>query len=160
MGEYAPEDVRKVHENAGPDKSVSDWHDKEKSEREREHEKDEQHKNEGARPGDQQQALDAETGTPRPKYDQYEVNQAGNTDKKAATHRQQEQQQQSQSGSGDAQRGYGNARDEDGEMEQDVADKKKGDEADIAESEAKPGEISDRPDERAAADANRPLGGS
>ena len=38
---------------------------------------------EGARPGDQQQALDAEVGSPRPEYDQYEMNQAGNINKQA-----------------------------------------------------------------------------
>lgn len=60
----------------------------------------------GAQPGDQQQALDAQTGGPRPEYDQYEVNQAGNINKQA---------------------------------------------------EAQPGEVSSRPDRRAAADADRPL---
>ena len=52
---------------------------------------------------------------------------------------------------GKAQGGYGNAQDEDGTSEQDAAKK------DDAE-QARPAETSDRPDERAMGDANRPLG--
>ncbi|MBT8426887.1 MAG: hypothetical protein KJO02_02535 [Erythrobacter sp.] len=111
MGEYAPEDQRTIHENAGPDQSMSNWHDIEKSERQRQHE-------------------------------------------------QQEEQSQQQ---GEAQRGYGNARNEDGQMEQDVATASHGEQPlaqGDSENSAQPGEISDRPDTRAAADANRPLGES
>ena len=94
----------------------------------------------GARPGNQQQALDAQTGGPRPEYDQYEVNQAGNINHQAK-----------------AQAGYGNARDESGQMEQDVATGSMGANP-LAQEDSQPGEISPRPDQRAAADADRPLG--
>ena len=30
MGEYAPEDQRTIHKNAGPEQSMSDWHELEK----------------------------------------------------------------------------------------------------------------------------------
>ena len=123
MGEYAPDDQRSVHKS-----DDGSWQKQEQQ----------QHDSEGARPGDQQQALDAQVGGPRPEYDQYEVNQAGNINKQA-----------------EAQRGYGNARDEDGQMEQDMAETAQ---QDVFSSQ--PGEISDRPDERASADANRPLGES
>ena len=102
MGEYAPDDQRMVHRNAGPDQSMSDWHAREEA--------------------------------------------------------QQEQ------GEGEAQAGYGNARNEDGTMEQDVATESLGNQPlaqdTSAMGDAQPGEISNRPDERAAADANRPLGRS
>ncbi|MBY6218909.1 hypothetical protein [Qipengyuania aquimaris] len=111
MGEYAPEDQRTIHKNAGPEHSMSDWHEIEKSERQRQHE-----------------------------------------------------QQEVQSQQGEAQRGYGNARDEDGQMEQDIATASLGEQplaqGDASTGTAQPGEISSRPDERAAADANRPLGSS
>ena len=94
----------------------------------------EQQQGQGAQPGDQQQALDAQVGGPRPEYDQYEVNQAGNINAQAEQ----------------AQPGYGNARDEEGHMEDEAAKDGK--------DTAKPGETSLRPDERAEADANRPLG--
>ena len=101
----------------------------------------------GAQPGDQQQALHAQTGGPRPEYDQYEVNQAGNINKQA-----------------DAQQGYGNARDNSGQMEQDVATgnlgKQQLHQGDDFDGNMQPGEISQRPDTRAAADADRPLGES
>ena len=96
---------------------------------------------EGAQPGDQQQALDAQVGGPRPEYDQYEVNQAGNINAQAEQ----------------AQPGYGNARDEEGHMEDEAAKDAK-DGANDGKDTAKPGETSPRPDERAEADANRPLG--
>ena len=123
MSDYAPDDQRKVHN----DKDAN-WRQQE-----------EQQQNDGAQPGNQQQALDAQVGGPRPEYDQYEVNQAGSINKQA-----------------EAQSGYGNARDEDGQMEQDVAS-----EGEVPSPDApQPGEVSDRPDTRAAADANRPLSGS
>lgn len=111
MGEYAPEDQRTVHKNSGPDSSMSDWHDREKSERERQHE-------------------------------QHEASKAGKDTQ--------------------AQQGYSNARGENGKMEQDAAVSSQGEGGiDNAETgNAQPGEISDRPDKRAAADANRPLEGS
>ena len=63
-----------------------------------------------------------------------------------------------------AQRGYGNARNEDGQMEQDIATASLGEQplaqGDASTGTAQPGEISSRPDERAEADANRPLGSS
>lgn len=124
MSDYAPDDQRAVHNNKD-----ATWREQE----------EQQQQKQGGRPGDQQQALDAQTGGPRPEYDQYEVNQAGNINNQA-----------------EAQRGYGNARDENGQMEQDVALNEDGDET----AEAQPGEISDRPDRRAAADANRPVSGS
>ncbi|MBX7539444.1 hypothetical protein [Qipengyuania sphaerica] len=62
---------------------------------------------EGAQPGNQQQALAAQVGGPRPEYDQYEVNQPGNINKL---------------GQAQAQQGYGNARNEEGQMEQDAAE--------------------------------------
>ena len=127
MGEYAPDDQRNVHKN-----DDGSWQEQER-----------QQHNEGAQPGDQQQALDAQVGGPRPEYDQYEVNQAGNINKQS-----------------EAQRGYGNARDEDGQMEQDVATGSYGNASLAQDDSAQPGEISNRPDERAAADANRPLGES
>ena len=46
-------------------------------------------RNEGAQPGDQQQAQFAETGTARPEYDQYEINQPGNLNKKGEERRKQ-----------------------------------------------------------------------
>lgn len=64
---------------------------------------------------------------------------------------------QSEQDEGQARRGYGNARDEDGQMEQDVATGSHGKQP-LAKGEAQPGETSSRPDQRAAADANRPLG--
>ena len=72
-----------------------------------------------------------------------------------------ETRQQDQSDDGQAQRGYGNARNEDGMMEQDVATADLGNQP-LAQGnpEAQPGEISSQPDERARADANRPLGKS
>ncbi|QZD91030.1 hypothetical protein K3148_06505 [Qipengyuania aurantiaca] len=94
-------------------------------------------------PENQQQALDAQVGGPRPEYDQYEVNQPGNINKQA-----------------EAQQGYGNARNENGQMEQDIATGSLGNASLAQDDSAQPGEISDRPDERAAADANRPLGES
>ncbi|MGE5953026.1 MAG: hypothetical protein ACM308_05320 [Qipengyuania vulgaris] len=98
---------------------------------------------EGAQPGDQQQALDAQVGGPRPEYDQYEVNQAGNINNQA-----------------EAQQGYGNARDADGQMEQDIAGEDSGTPSPGRDDVALPGQIPDRPDKRAAADAARPLTGS
>ena len=127
MGEYAPDDQRSVHKS-----DDGSWQSQEQ-----------QQQGEGAQPGDQQQALDAQVGGPRPEYDQYEVNQAGNINKQV-----------------EAQRGYGNARDEDGQMEQDVATGNLGRSSFSQDDSAQPGEISDRPDERAAADASRPLGES
>ena len=135
MGQYEPNDSRDV--------TLADGHEpggiKRTGPREAETRQQEQHDGEGAEPGNQKQALDVQVGGPRPEYDQYEVNQAGNINAQA-----------------EAQGGYGNARDEDGQMEQDVAlgEENSGDRA------AQPGEISDRPDTRAAADANRPLSGS
>ena len=129
MGEYAPDDQRMVHRS-----DDGSWQQQEQDQK-------------GAREGDQQQALHAQTGSARPEYDQYEVNQPGNLNNEA-----------------EAQRGYGNARDADGQMEQDVATAGMGEQplaqGDSVVSDAQPGEISDRPDERAAADANRPLGSS
>ena len=134
MGQYEPNDSRNVTLNDGHEPGGI----KRTGPREAEtRQQDEQQQNEGAQPGNQQQALDAQVGGPRPEYDQYEVNQAGNINKQA-----------------EAQSGYGNARDEDGQMEQDVA---LGDED---EQLAQPGEVSVRPDQRAAADAARPLSGS
>ena len=100
MGEYAPDDQRMVHKNAGPDHSMSDWH-----------------------------------------------------------RREQEEQQQEQQQDDGAQPGYGNARNESGQMEQDVATGDLGNQS-LAQGPdgTEPGEISQRPDERALADANRPLG--
>ena len=57
---------------------------------------------------------------------------------------------------GKAQGGYGNAQNEQGTSEQDVAKKDRASK-DRAE-QARPAETSDRPDERAMGDANRPLG--
>lgn len=69
--------------------------------------------------------------------------------------------QQEQSDDTQAQRGYGNARNEDGTMEQDVATGDLGNQPLAQGSDnAQPGEISGQPDERARADANRPLGES
>ncbi len=127
MSEYAPDDQRSVHNSKD-----ANWR-----------EQEEQQQNEGAQPGNQQQALDAQVGGPRPEYDQYEVNQPGNINKQA-----------------EAQSGYGNARNEDGQMEQDVATESFGSQPLQQGDSAQPGEISDRPDERAAADAARPLSGS
>lgn len=141
MGEYAPEDQRTVHKNAGPQDTMSDWHEREETERERQHEQQEQ---KGGQPGDQQQAIKADSGTPRPEYDQYEVNQAGNTNK----------QSQSQ-----AQMGYGNARDEDAQREQDVRSSGFDNSLNAPQVDGgKPGEISSNPAKRAEADAERPLG--
>lgn len=64
---------------------------------------------------------------------------------------------QSEQDEDQARRGYGNARDEDGQMEQDGATGSHGKQP-LAQGEAQPSEISSRPDHRAAADANRPLG--
>ncbi len=147
MGEYAPEDQRTVHKNAGPQDTMSDWHERESTERERQHEQQER---KGGQPGDQQQATKADSDTPRPEYDQYEVNQATSTNKQS--------QSQSQDNSS-AQMGYGNARDEDEHMEQDVSSKGLGNSLDAPSVKgAKPGEISSNPAARAEADAERPLG--
>ncbi len=82
---------------------------------------------------------------------------------KSERQRQHEQQEEQSQEQGEAQRGYGNARNEDGQIEQDVAKASYGEQP-LAQSDGEksvqPGEISDRPDMRAAADANRPLGGS
>jgi hypothetical protein len=133
MGEYAPDDQRNVHKSDG-----GSW---------QQQQEQQQNQSQGGQPGDQQQAAKADTGSPRPEYDQYEVNQPGNLNKQS-----------------EAQSGYGNARNEDGQMEQDIATSRHGDQplaqGESINSNAQPGEISDRPDERAAADANRPLGGS
>ena len=99
----------------------------------------------GAQPGDQQQGDKADTGTARPEYDQYEVNQSTSLNKKAKG-------------------GYGNASTEDGEEEADMADAARGSDDDIDDAapdqarKAMPGETSDRPDVHAKADAARPLG--
>ena len=134
MGQYEPDDSRDV--------TLTDGHEpggiKRTGPREGETRQQDQQRNEGAQSGDQQQALNAQVGGPRPEYDQYEVNQAGNLNKQAQ-----------------AQSGYGNARNEDGQMEQNVAR----DDVAGAGDRAQPGETSDRPDERAAADANRSLSG-
>ena len=72
-----------------------------------------------------------------------------------------ETRQQEQSEDAHAQRGYGNARNEDGTMEQDVATGDLGNQRLAQGSDnAQPGEISGQPDERARADADRPLGES
>ncbi|UOR15954.1 hypothetical protein [Qipengyuania aquimaris] len=75
-----------------------------------------------------------------------------------------QRQHEQQEKQGEAQRGYGNARNEDGQMEQDIATASLGEQplaqGDASMNTAQPGEISSRPDERAAADANRPLGSS
>lgn len=135
MGQYEPNDSRDV--------TLTDGHEpggiKRTGPREAKTREQEKQQNEGAQPSNQQQALDAQVGGPRPEYDQYEVNQAGNINKQA-----------------EAQSGYGNARDEDGQMEQDAALE----EADAKSAAVQPGEISDAPDKRAAADAARPLSGS
>ena len=135
MGQYEPNDSRDV--------TLTDGHEpggiKRTGPREAETREQEEQQSEGAQPGNQQQALDAQVGGPRPEYDQYEVNQAGNINKQA-----------------EAQSGYGNARDEDGQMEQDAALE----DADAKSAAAQPGEISDAPDKRAAADAARPLSGN
>ena len=91
MGEYAPDDQRKVHNS-----DDGSWQAQEKQ--------GQPQQGEGARPGDQQQALQAQVGGPRPEYDQYEVNQPGNINLQS-----------------EAQSGYGNSRDESGRMEQDAA---------------------------------------
>ena len=138
MGQYEPDDSRDVtlnqgHEPGGIERTGP-----------REGETRQQEQGEGARKGDQQQAVKADSGTPRPEYDQYEVNQAGNTNK----------QSQSQ-----AQMGYGNARDENAQQEQDVGSTGLGNSLDPPNvNGAQPGEISSNPAERAEADAERPLG--
>ena len=75
-----------------------------------------------------------------------------------------QRQNEQQEKQGKAQRGYGNARNEDGQMEQDIATASLGEQplaqGDASTGTAQPGEISSRPDERAEADANRPLGSS
>ena len=116
------------------------------------------------------QGIDNRAGDPRPEYDQYEVNQPGSVNKKSdhAERRagsgqsqelngmKQSQQRAKQSGgsiteTGDAQAGYGNSKDADGRSEQDAAKKK-------AEGTDPVGETSPAPNERAQADAARPLG--
>ena len=135
MGQYEPEDSRDVTLNDGHEPGgIKRTGPREDESRQQEQQ---QQQGEGAQPGDQQQALDAQVGGPRPEYDQYEVNQAGNINAQAEQ----------------AQPGYGNARDEEGHMEKEAA---KG--AKDGKDTAKPGETSPRPDERAEADANRPLG--
>ncbi|MBX7528029.1 hypothetical protein [Qipengyuania vesicularis] len=75
-----------------------------------------------------------------------------------------EQEEGAQDDSARAQPGYGNARNAEGQMDQDVATSSLGDrplaQGSKASAIAQPGEISSRPDERAAADADRPLGES
>ena len=59
-----------------------------------------------------------------------------------------------------AQMGYGNARNDDGMMEQDVPDAKLNNSLDAPNiNSAQPGEVSSRPDVRARADAGRPIDG-
>ena len=69
-----------------------------------------------------------------------------------------QRQHEQQEKQGEAQRGYGNARNEDGQMEQDIATASLGEQplaqGDASTGTAQPGEISSRPDERAAADAD------
>ena len=137
MGEYAPEDQRTVHANAGPKDSISDWHEREKTERERQH--DQYEGKAGAQPGDQPQALHAQTGGPRPEYDQYEVNQAGTINTQAS---------------------QDTGPDSEAQFEQDGDIPASPQEERIDAERAIPGEISDDIDERLAADANRPLGQS
>ena len=137
MGQYEPDDSRDVTLNDGHEPGGI------KRTGPREHETRQQEQGEGARPGDQQQAIDAKSGSARPEYDQYEVNQAGNLNKQS-----------------EAQSGYGNARNESGKMEQDVATEAVEQRQQQADPSAQPGETSPRPDERAKADAERPLGGS
>ena len=146
MGEYAPEDQRTIHKNAGTQDTMSNWHDIEKTERERQHDKQHDQQSDdvkGAQPGDQQQALDAQIGGPRPEYDQYEVNQAGNINAQA----------QAQDSPGDGDQNLEGLRSADPVP---PAQQEQEDE----QSRAQPGEVSGRPDIRAAADANRPLGES
>ena len=138
MGEYAPEDQRTIHKNAGPQDSISNWHEIEKTERERQHEQYEDGMI-GGQPGDQQQALDAQVGGPRPEYDQYEVNQAGNINKQANAQ---------------------SSPDSDAQLDQAGDTPASPQEERIDAERAIPGEISDESDERLAADANRPLGKS
>ncbi|MCA0978637.1 hypothetical protein LCM19_09695 [Qipengyuania flava] len=147
MGQYEPDDSRDVtlndgHEpggikRTGPRESETRQQDQDDGTDQQQ----EQQQGQGAQPGDQQQALDAQVGGARPEYDQYEVNQPGNINAQAEQ----------------AQPGYGNARDEEGHMEKEAA---KGAEAgkEADKGKVKPGETSSRPDERAEADANRPLG--
>lgn len=115
------------------------------------------------------QGIDNRAGDPRPVYDQYEVNQPGSINKKsehagrrAGSGQSQEmngmkqsQQKTKQGGSitetGDAQAGYGNSKDAEGKSEQDAAKKD-------ASGKDPVGETSPAPNERAQADAARPLG--
>ena len=79
MGQYEPNDSRDV--------TLTDGHEpggiKRTGPREAETREQEEQQSEGAQPGNQQQALDAQVGGPRPEYDQYEVNQAGNINNQA-----------------------------------------------------------------------------
>ena len=121
--------------------SISNWHGIEKTERERQHE---QYENGtiGGQPGDQQQALDAQVGGPRPEYDQYELNQSGNINA----------QSEAQS--------FDSSPDADAQFEQQGDMPSSPQEERIDAERAIPGEISEDLDERLAADANRPLGKS
>lgn len=110
---------------------------------------------EGAKAGDQQQATKAKAGSPRPEYDQYEVNQADSINSQAQS---------------SAQAAYGNSGDEEGGHEQEQAqelpdpaadDNFEGQASDNppgGEGKPLPGEISVSPARRAKADAERPLG--
>lgn len=69
--------------------------------------------------------------------------------------------QSSKPDSGQSQMGYGNARDDQGAMEQDFRAENVDGSLDVPQIDsAQPGELSTRPDVKARADAGRPLDGS
>lgn len=122
---------------------------------------------------DDPQAIQARVGTPRPEYDHYEVNQPGSINKQAkdSGEKMAEQQQKAQQ-SGERQAAYGNSKDEEGRREQDMgtSNPQTGSERDkegsgqnndktdaTLDKAAIPGEVSQRPDQRLRADAQRPI---
>ena len=163
MGEYEPDDSRDVTRSAGsggiePERTGPR---EEQARAQAEHAK---RQSGGADPAstNEQQAVEAETASPRPEYDQYEVNQASSTNKQSMENGRMSQSMGGQSQSmgssqegengGKAQTGYGNSRDEQGRSDEGMRDDKT-----AQHEQAIPGEVSDRPDEKLYADAHPPM---
>ena len=196
MGEYEPKDSRTVTHSTetapGEPPRTGAREDEARREAQARQQDERRHEKPEALKGDQPQAGHETGGEARPDYDQYEVNQPDNLNKRADPGEEQsfdandpdpmaspsgpspedaaaQGQQQQQQGDGSqsqsmgsmtqsqgpksmgAQPGYGNARDEDGNMEQDEADA-------VADADADGGTPGANPAETARIDAARPLG--
>ena len=159
MGEYEPEDSRDVTQSSGsgsiePERTGP----REAQARAQAEHAKRQAENKDPAATDEQQANQSETASPRPEYDQYEVNQPSSVNKQSMQGGQMSQSMGGQSQSsgsktadGAAQSAYGNSRDEDGRSDQMMQTGETGD------GRATPGEVSEQPDVKLNADAHPPM---